>query len=181
VQNIRLFIAIELDDASKEFVTRLQRDLARASSSANLTARQNLHMTLAFLGETDEARLPQVCASMDRIHAPAFRLSIARVGCFSRHGADLWWVGVDGGSALRAIRTELAHHLEESRVWFDPKPFTPHLTIAREVRLKEERQRPVLMSTTQCIETEVRSLSLMLSSRVAGKLTYTCLHQKKLL
>lgn len=178
---MRLFIAIELDDAGKEFVTHLQRDLARVSSSANLTARQNLHVTLAFLGETDEARLPQVCASMDRVHASAFCLSIARVGCFSRQGADLWWVGVDGGSALHAIRTNLAHELQESGLWFDPKPFTPHLTIAREVRLKEERQRSVLMSMTQHREMEVTSLSLMLSSHIAGKHTYTCLHQKKLL
>ena len=48
---MRLFIAINFDDAFLDALVSMQEDLKSAGAIGNFTKRENLHMTLAFIGD----------------------------------------------------------------------------------------------------------------------------------
>ncbi|HEX8729741.1 MAG TPA: 2'-5' RNA ligase family protein, partial [Ktedonobacterales bacterium] len=58
----RIFIALALSDAARETLRREERRLARALPAVRFAAPDDLHLTLAFLGEVDDATLAQVIA-----------------------------------------------------------------------------------------------------------------------
>ena len=51
---MRLFIAINFDENMLDALTEIQDDLRRCGVKGHYTPRENLHMTLAFLGENDD-------------------------------------------------------------------------------------------------------------------------------
>ncbi|MBP3277766.1 MAG: RNA 2',3'-cyclic phosphodiesterase, partial [Butyrivibrio sp.] len=51
---MRLFIAICFDDNMLNSLVEIQDDLIRSGGRGNYTPRENLHMTLAFIGEYDD-------------------------------------------------------------------------------------------------------------------------------
>ena len=91
---VRLFIAINFDPATKEKLLDIQLRLS-ACASGNFTKPENLHLTVAFLGEVGEAAAIKRAVS-DRFVQPV-ELEFDRVGTFRR---DLYWVGVKPGPAL---------------------------------------------------------------------------------
>ena len=95
---MRLFIAINFDPDTKEKLLDVQRRL-KACASGNFTRPENLHLTVAFLGEVGEASDVKRAIS-DRFVQPV-ALEFDRVGTFRR---DLYWVGVKtrGGRGSQA-------------------------------------------------------------------------------
>ncbi len=160
---MRLFIAFCFDDRTKDALMAVQRRLSDCASG-NFTERENLHLTLAFLGEMgDDAAVRRMIA--ERFHAPV-RLEFDRVGTFRR---DLYWVGVKPDPALDALYAGLVADLRRAGLSGDwPQRLTPHITLGREVRLRAQPDlafEPFAMTA--------RRLSLMKSERIAGRLTYT--------
>lgn len=160
---MRIFIAFCFDEQTKDALMAVQRRLADCASG-NFTKRENLHLTLAFLGEVgDDAAARR--AITERFHAPV-RLEFDRVGTFRR---DLFWVGVKPDQALDALYAGLVADLRRAGYSGDwQERLTPHITLAREVRL---RSQPDL--SFEPFTMTARRLSLMKSERIAGKLTYT--------
>lgn len=95
---------------------------------------EGLHLTLAFLGEVpDEDRddLEALGAEVSARHRP-FELASAGLGQFPLAGpARILWQGVGPSGPLDALAADLREALRQANVAFDPKPFTPHLTLAR--------------------------------------------------
>lgn len=160
---MRLFIAINFDPATKERLLDVQRRL-RACASGNFTRPENLHLTVAFLGEVGEAAAVKRAIS-DRFVQPV-ELEFGHVGTFRR---DLYWVGVKPSPALDELYQGLVDDLR--RVGFSgdwPDRLVPHITLARAVSL---RAQPDL--SFEPFSMTARRLSLMKSERLAGSLTYT--------
>jgi 2'-5' RNA ligase len=139
---MRLFIAADLDDGAREAVsgavTRLRDDAERdrqgSTRSVAWVEARNLHLTLHFLGEIDEVRLP----SLRSVLAPGIDLAPPRVrlggwGVFPPRGpARVVWLGVHAGSAvLASAHAELGRRLRAVRVATESRPFSPHLTVGR--------------------------------------------------
>jgi RNA 2',3'-cyclic 3'-phosphodiesterase len=136
---MRLFIAIDLDEAARAAIAREQKRLAavlRASSRSSLKWVQpdHMHLTLVFLGEVDEARaIPLIEDIRREIVQPPFDVVFGELGVFPPKGApNVLWIGVTAGvePAIALQRTV------SERVWrqgFPPetRPFRPHLTLAR--------------------------------------------------
>jgi 2'-5' RNA ligase len=96
---------------------------------------QNIHITLKFLGEIDEARLADVKDIMSdfcRWEKP-FAVEIGRSGAFPgpQHPRILWVDVKDDRRALARITASLETALEKIDIAKDPKPFSPHITIGR--------------------------------------------------
>ena len=101
--------------------------------------RETWHLTVAFLGEVAEPRVPDVSAALERA-ADAWRrsgsgpprLRLAGGGRFGRGRFTLLWVGVeDDGGALGRLSRQVRRDLKRARLPYDARPFRPHLTIAR--------------------------------------------------
>ena len=160
---MRLFIAINFDPATKERLIGGQQRL-RACASGNFTRPENLHLTVAFLGEVGEAAAARRAVS-ERFVEPV-ELAFDRVGTFRR---DLYWVGVRPSAALDALYRGLTADLSRAGYAGDwPERLVPHITLARAVSLHAQPDlsfEPFAMTA--------RRLSLMESERVSGALTYT--------
>ncbi|SDZ38547.1 2'-5' RNA ligase [Micromonospora pattaloongensis] len=159
---MRLFVAAyPPPEAVTDAVARVEGlRVGRAAASGinvRLTRPETYHVTLAFLGEVDPLRLPDVQAAITRATAnwrpghdgsgrPAPvvdaasdppppgppRVSFAGGGRFGRGRFTVLWLGLDGDvDALTDLSRALRRELGQARLPYDRKPFRPHLTIAR--------------------------------------------------
>jgi RNA 2',3'-cyclic 3'-phosphodiesterase len=139
---MRLFIAADLDDgarkAASDAAARLralsERERQGSTRGVRWVDARHLHLTLHFLGEIDEARLP----SFTHVLAPALdlappRIGLAGWGVFPPRGpARVIWLGVsEGAEALASAHSALGQRLRAAGVTPEPRPFFPHLTVGR--------------------------------------------------
>ena len=110
---MRLFIAIPLSDTMKDALTAVQDEMYDNGVRGNFTSRENMHLTLAFIGEYPDK--------------DAFFLSLSGMGCFR----DLWWAGMDESAPLHAVVRRIRHALADHNIPFDRKRFSPHITLIR--------------------------------------------------
>ncbi|MDO5297728.1 MAG: 2'-5' RNA ligase family protein [bacterium] len=73
---MRLFIAINFDEATKEAAAASAKLLQQHSLRGNFSSRDNYHITLAFLGETERRRLPKVREAMENCQGREMKLSL---------------------------------------------------------------------------------------------------------
>ncbi len=173
---MRLFTAINFSAETKRALADVQQKLRQCSNGGNFSREDNLHLTLVFLGEVAPARVDYVKRAMDSVAAAPFTLSLQGLGSFKREGGDLWWIGVDGGSALTALQTQLHVSLSAQGFTIEKRQYKPHLTLAREVHLRENAALPQFAP----IQVLADKISLMKSERLQGKLVYTEIHHRKM-
>lgn len=167
---MRLFIAINFDQETKQNIIAVQRRL-RELGRGNFSRPENLHLTLAFLGEVAPGRVAVIRRLMDNLNVHSLRLVFDHVGYFQRKDGDIWWLGLEPNKALLALQKELYHRLTDAGFQLDNRPFSPHITLARKVVLDKEADRNKLIGAP--FATKADTVSLMLSERIAGQLTYT--------
>lgn len=178
---MRLFIAVTFDESTIASLVELQEKLRSAANKGNFSLRENLHLTLAFLGEVDADALDPIKKVMDRLSFPPSRLLFTEMGLFPHSDGDLWWVGIQADSSFFRMQRKLIRELRKSHYKPDTKPFIPHLTIARKVVLRDKEDIRRLAGPIKPFETQVGSIILMQSQTIEGKLTYTPLYTKRLL
>jgi 2'-5' RNA ligase len=136
---MRLFIAIDLDEATRSAIGREQKRLAavlRASSRSSLKWVQpdHMHLTLVFLGEVDEARAIPLIADIRReIVQPPFDVVFGEFGVFPPRGApNVLWTGVTAGvEPAIVLQRTVAERVCRHGFQPETRPFRPHLTLAR--------------------------------------------------
>jgi 2'-5' RNA ligase len=139
---MRLFIAVNPGGEAGGALALLQDRLRAHAAAGRFPRREDLHLTLAFLGETPESRLSLlggiICGSaLSAGTGPRF-LNLRRMGCFRHGGKELWWIGPDeddpGLPPFRALREHLAAALEQAGIGYDRRPFRAHITLGRDIR-----------------------------------------------
>lgn len=133
---MRLFVSVDLPDDLSGSVADLQDEFAEASG-LNVTDPEQAHVTMKFLGEVDEDRLPdlerELAAAVDDAGVDPFTVRYGGLGVFPNLDyISVVWLGVEhGGDQL----TRLHEAIEErtTAMGFDPEDhdFTPHVTLAR--------------------------------------------------
>ncbi|WP_440766713.1 RNA 2',3'-cyclic phosphodiesterase [Natronorubrum sp. DTA7] len=133
---MRLFVSVDLPDELAEPVADLQAEFVDASG-LNVTDPEQAHLTMTFLGEVDEDRLPslrgELEAAVEDAGVDPFTARFGGLGVFpTLDYINVVWLGVErGGSEL----TRLHEAIEErtTAMGFEPEShdFTPHVTLAR--------------------------------------------------
>ncbi len=129
---MRCFIAIELTDPVRRAAAAACRRLVGDSRDVRLGPVEQLHITLRFLGDVDEARIAPV---RDIVYAAAaaapFDIAIGGLGCFPPRGPRVLWMGVaDQGECGRLVRAMEAP-LAELGFAPEARAFRPHITLGR--------------------------------------------------
>ena len=179
---MRLFIAINLNKETGDALSAIQERL-RGTGAGNFSRRENLHLTLVFLGEKPESQLPpirRIIGDPGLFGGGPLRLNLRRSGCFRHGGKELWWIGPaeddPGLPRLLALRERLAAALEGAGISFDKRPFRAHITLGRDIRGIPagwaENLRPGL-TPEEGVPFELKRLSLMKSEHSGGLLVYT--------
>ena len=130
---MRLFVSVEPSAAA---VTALTEALdALDLGPARLVPTERWHVTLAFLGEVGDQRLPALSQALQGVAAgaPAMRLQLSGAGAFPARGRpSVLWVGVSGDvEPLRRLAVAVARASRQAGVRLERRRFAPHLTIAR--------------------------------------------------
>lgn len=129
---MRLFAAVELPEAARAAVA--DRIDPAAWPAGSWVRSPNLHLTLAFFGETPEAKLAPLArelAAAARARPPV-RARLAGAGAFPERGPiRVVWLGVEPAAELARIAGEVRAAAARAGVESDPKPFRSHVTLAR--------------------------------------------------
>jgi len=125
---VRLFIAIELPTGLKKELERLRTDIP----GARWVPREQLHLTLAFLGEVAEETAGRLIAHLAKIRADSFTLSFSEPGCFpDRQRPRVVWIGVKTEPNLLKLAAAVRQSVFAAGILLEERPFSPHLTLAR--------------------------------------------------
>ena len=131
----RAFIAILLSSEAREAVTDEVERLRPLSRAVAWVPRDNLHLTLRFLGEQSEERLADALAALETVAAAgeSFTLGLHGLGAFpGLERPRIFWVGVaEGALAARGLQARLEAALAERGFPPEARPWHPHLTVGR--------------------------------------------------
>lgn len=174
---MRLFIAINFDRATIRSIRIVQSRLKQLGNG-NFSKAENLHLTLAFLGEIEASRLQDIQQAMNEIECASMCLTFDHIGCFRRDDGDIWWIGLEENPALAMLQSRLSSNLRACEFSLENRKFSPHITLSRRTKLFKEPDRESIMGTP--FSTQVSAISLMQSERIDGRLTYSGLYQKTL-
>ncbi len=138
---IRTFVCIEFPEAERERIAEVAATLRDHRARVSWTASQNVHVTLSFLGDADETRVPDIAGAVERAVAGVapFRLRIEGTGGFPTLARPrILWAGLDGETAaLVGLQARIARELVAIGWPLDERPFKAHVTIGR---VKNERE-----------------------------------------
>lgn len=133
---MRTFIALELPEAFADEVAAMARRLA-LSCEGRFVRRETYHVTLAFLGDINEAVSHDAVGALEEacVGRGAVPLRSEGLGTFGRpHDATLW-LGLAAAPELVGLASSVRECLAACGVAFEDKPFRPHVTLGRRVRL----------------------------------------------
>jgi RNA 2',3'-cyclic 3'-phosphodiesterase len=143
---MRVFFGVELPEdvkaAAGAVAGQLQQRVHTKARGASIrwVDPANLHITLWFIGEIDDAALAALTTATNIPFAtPRFLLQFGGVGTFpSSSSPRVLWIGLRSGvEPLQSIYAELARRLAPWGYEPERRPYSPHLTIAR---IKEIRR-----------------------------------------
>lgn len=163
---MRIFIAIRFTEAFKSSILDAQDGLREYGVRGNYTQPENLHLTLAFIGETE--RVAEIKAAVDAVKFEPFVIRTGKLGCFNGRSRVLW-LGIEGEDKVKTIAQQLRRNLDKCGIDYAKGRFSPHITLVRQ---------PSDMPLDVEVESEsmtVSEISVMNSERVNGRLVYTVL------
>lgn len=133
---MRAFVALELPQGFADDVAGMARRLALACEG-RFVRREAYHVTLAFLGEIDEAQVRGAMAALDEACAGVGPVPLRSegLGTFGRPRDATLWAGVAADPALVALAAGVRERLAAHGVPFEDKPFRAHVTLGRRVRI----------------------------------------------
>jgi len=162
---MRLFIGVKT--GCEEYLEALQRQLKKLGGG-NYTRRENLHMTLEFLGEVPPHKAQAICGALGRIRLGRFMLFCEGVQAFGR---DILSAKVGGElGRLSALHDEVERALIGCGFEPERRPFKPHITLVRRFRPSGAFDAAAVDATRNdfCVDKVI----LFESTREAEKLVY---------
>ena len=138
--DIRCFISVNLPDDAKTAIGSIITELKKTGADVKWVIAENIHLTLKFLGNTDESLIPGIAEALSKKLSlyNAFCIRIADVGCFpSEKRPRVIWVGIMDSEMLTNIQKDVDAALTGFGFAPEVRPFSPHLTIGRVRSLKK--------------------------------------------
>jgi 2'-5' RNA ligase len=135
---IRTFIAVALTNELRAWIAREAEALKGRTQGIRWSSVDHLHLTLRFLGDVEEGRMPEVIAVVAGAAAMTrpFEIRPGRFGTFPEAGRPrVLWLGVEGDlETLKGLRERVEEGLFRRGFPGEDRPFSPHLTLGRAVR-----------------------------------------------
>ncbi|HEY4943362.1 MAG TPA: RNA 2',3'-cyclic phosphodiesterase [Rhizomicrobium sp.] len=126
----RLFVALAIPDALAQHLALLQAGVP----GAHWQSREQLHLTLRFIGDVDGLAAAAIQDALSAIQAPSFELAPHGVGEFGGKHPHALWVGVRPNEALHHLQRKVETALQRAGIEAERQKYTPHITLARLAR-----------------------------------------------
>jgi 2'-5' RNA ligase len=166
-ETVRLFFALW---PTSDVQVKLAAWAKQAAGRGRAMRCENLHLTLAFLGDTDAALVPGLIALAAGVRFAPIRLPLDRTGCW-KHNRIIWCGAGEEPQALAQMVADLRGRLDTAGIRYDPKPFVSHVTLVRNASGLPET--PAWIPLVW----EAPDFALVSSVRVEGRVTYQVLQR----
>ncbi|MBM3306928.1 MAG: RNA 2',3'-cyclic phosphodiesterase [Candidatus Eisenbacteria bacterium] len=166
---VRAFVALELSPQLKAGILRAAETLERRGVRASWSRRATLHLTLKFIGDVDEADLPDVVDAVGRAASGNRRFSfVARgAGAFpSPQRPRVIWIGVVPSDALFDLQGDVERELAAVGVPREERRWSPHITVGRVRDARTAGDLAGALATLRCPEDTVAVEEVLLMRSV---------------
>ena len=161
---MRLFVAVKLSPEAKQLIKDTQIIFRKLGVSGNYTSEENMHLTLAFIGEYDDP--DKVMEALKEVSFEPFDITLGKTGRFG----DLWWMGVYQSGELDLLAEKVRKALGDRGIPCDPKQFKAHITFLRRAVYKGTEPGEI---PAEPVKMTVESFSLFRSERGRYGMIYT--------
>ena len=181
---LRCFIAIDVEKTDK--IEKFWKEVSEAGADLKMVEMENLHITLKFLGSTDEKKIDEIESVMRKSTEgiQPFVVRLKGVGFFpNERKIRVIWIGIEDGGKLVKIAKDMEEGLARIGFSREEKEFSPHLTIAR---VKSQKRKEELLRIIDKYrrfefgEIEVSNIRLKKSELTPKGPIYTTLREVKL-
>ena len=179
---MRLFIAIELPRNVLNELSKMQSEVMRINTHRNIrpVPTQNMHLTLAFLGETNALSDAVSVIKYAARGLKPFSLHLGAADCFSvrSDGGSTAIVRIKGDiTELNRLHESLTFNLKDYGFSVDGKRYVPHVTLARNAKVDADGLRTISAGNASF---SVNRITLFESVRTASGMKYDALHKEAL-
>ncbi|MBU90319.1 RNA 2',3'-cyclic phosphodiesterase [Candidatus Woesearchaeota archaeon] len=135
---MRLFIAIEIPEEVKEYIVKIQKDIDNTANKIRFADKNQIHLTLKFLGEVQPDKADVIKEELKRISFNPFSVQLDKIGVFPDEGyIRVIWVGLKPEEPILELQKDIDEALEKS--FKKEKNFKAHITLAR-VKYIEDKE-----------------------------------------
>ncbi len=124
---MRLFVALPIPRSVAHGIMLIQAGVP----GARWQTREQLHITLRFIGEVDGREAAMLDDALAGIEAPGFELQLHGVGQFGRKQPHALWAGLRKSEALEHLQRKVDNAIRRVGQAQDAHKFMPHVTVAR--------------------------------------------------
>jgi 2'-5' RNA ligase len=129
---MRLFIALDIDDAIRERIARFVEGVSGFAPDARWAKPESMHVTLKFIGEPPEPAVDQIKQALATVVSSAADIHFRGYGFFpTAKSARVFWIGVEAGPELAALAAAVDAKMASLGIPKEDRSFSPHLTLAR--------------------------------------------------
>ena len=129
---MRLFIALDIDEAIRERLTRFVEGVTGFAPDARWMKPESLHVTLKFIGEQSEAAVEQIKNALGTIAMESAEIHFRGYGFFpTAKSPRVFWIGMEAGPQLAALAAAIDDQTASLGIPKEDRAFSPHLTLAR--------------------------------------------------
>jgi 2'-5' RNA ligase len=132
---MRAFVSLEPPQTVKKEIDEIQQKLKAAGLQAHWVKPEIIHLTLAFLGSVTPDKIEPIKKIIQNIASQMnpVKLKLSQLNCFPNPiKPRIIFIKLSGKlGKLNALAIKIRQQLKKENIWFDKKPFSAHLTLAR--------------------------------------------------
>jgi RNA 2',3'-cyclic 3'-phosphodiesterase len=129
---MRLFIALEIEDAVRDRISRFMDGVREFAPDARWVRPESLHVTLKFIGDKPAETIEQIKTALAAVQADPVTMDFRGHGFFpTAKSSRVFWIGVESGPELASLAGAVDTATAALGIPKEERPFSPHLTLAR--------------------------------------------------
>jgi len=129
---MRIFIALDIDDAIRARIARFMEGVHGFAPDARWVQPESMHVTLKFIGEKSDQAVDEINQALEGIAASTVEIRFRGYGFFPTAKAPrVFWIGIEAGPELAALAAKVDNKLAFLGIPKEEHAFSPHLTLAR--------------------------------------------------
>jgi len=162
---VRLFIGVYPPKEIIDYIYSIENQLISKGIFGNYTKKENIHLTLKFLGETEETKIEDIKNILTEYKNLDLNLKISKLSYFKRNSEILLWIGLSGDiNNLENYANSLNDQLYELGFEKENKKFKPHITIARKINFNDLNLRLINNIAIQNLSFKIQNIELIQST-----------------
>ena len=169
---MRLFIAINFKENEKNQIQDIIKEIKKDSIQGRFIKNEHMHLTLEFLGEMPLEKVKIIKDTIKQVTFESFTMNLSKIGYFKKRDGNIYWIGIEDNEILFGTQAKLHKLLTKQGFKLENRPYKPHITIGRKVKMKENFNPENLFNSINQININVDKIDLMKSEYIDGRLVH---------